>query len=811
MFIKPKKTLIFFALSATFILGGCSRNLNETSKNLNSNSSQSIYTSSPTSISNSTNSSSSSSSTIEPEIYYTYRFYDAYNTIIKQDRILEGNPIIPPDELPTKKKTDQYSFTFLKWTCDDFSSIHQDMDIYPIYSEIINQYTYTFFNYDDSVLKTTTADYGTEIIAPQNPTYEDDNYFYTFIGWNQEFSILTQDIQIKALYTKVKTYTYRFYDANGNVMKEERVEEGSFITPPTDTPTKDATAQYSYSFKKWTVDDFSTIHENLDIYPIFNETLNQYTYTFLNYDDSILKQVTAEYGTTIVAPKNPTYQEENNEYNYVFVKWDKSFDILTGDITIKAVYVKQTNYQVQALNIIRSAFSNNKVVTLDASLIGDATMDIQLQFSMKEAIIEDLINQKVLSVEELLQSVTLKAILNYQNELILVEINQEQSYVSAFGKVFAFDLLKTYQKLLNVLPKEVFDVVEFLNNFLSQTPSIENIEVVYQENKAHISVEIKNTFQEGNGEVVGNTNPFYGKNFICEADFEKVNEEYFFNFAEMTILYEKITAQVSSNEFIFEIDYTSSLNWFDHLIALADPISLTAQLKDFHINGNISLSALSGAYKASVGFEIQISLDENNKVKGYFKIDVKKDAVRQIFKGDATSLIYLDEANDRVYLNCTYNQKKGLFSKEETINEKKCFTTQQFNEDIANNIFYILNAADTVKNNADATATIDFKNIIKDFTSNEEHTSFNIIIDKTAITLVKEGSNLSVSEDFNISLGINENGYISNIAVTGGVAMSGLTLTISATDISLIDIGQSLNVNELIQNALNEGTIVDTI
>ena len=83
MFIKPKKTLIFFALSATFILGGCSRNLNETSKNLNSNSSQSIYTSSPTSISNSTNSSSSSSSTIEPEIYYTYRFYDAYNTIIK--------------------------------------------------------------------------------------------------------------------------------------------------------------------------------------------------------------------------------------------------------------------------------------------------------------------------------------------------------------------------------------------------------------------------------------------------------------------------------------------------------------------------------------------------------------------------------------------------------------------------------------------------------------------------------------------------------------------------------------------------------
>ena len=41
--------------------------------------------------------------------------------------------------------------------------------------------------------------------------------------------------------------------------------------------------------------------------------------------------------------------------------------------------------------------------------------------------------------------------------------------------------------------------------------------------------------------------------------------------------------------------------------------------------------------------------------------------------------------------------------------------------------------------------------------------------------------------------------------------MSGLTLTISATDISLIDIGQSLNVNELIQNALNEGTIVDTI
>ena len=126
---------------------------------------------------------------------------------------------------------------------------------------------------------------------------------------------------------------------------------------------------------------------------------------------------------------------------------------------------------------------------------------------------------------------------------------------------------------------------------------------------------------------------------------------------------------------------------------------------------------------------------------------------------------------------------------------------------MANNIFDILNASDLVRNNGDAQASVQFSELIKDITLNEEQNILTITINKDAITLIKEGSSLGISKDFVLSIQKNEEGYLSSLSLTGAVSMSGLSLDISLQNAALIDIGQSLNVAQIIQEALEAGTI----
>ena len=760
------------------IITGCSQN--------KSTSNSSISSTTP-------NLPSSSSPSVAPEYkYFTYRFYDAYDVIIKEEKIKEGEPIIPPSTNPSKHKTDQYSYTFLKWSVDDFSSIHQDLDIYPIYSEIINQYTYTFLNYDDSEIKKTTADYGTLIVAPSNVSYDDSHHFYTFTGWDKEFNILTENITIKAVYDIVNAYTYTFYDAENNIIKSEKVVEGSAIIPPDIQPEKVEDSQYTYKFLKWSIDDFSSIHEDLNIYPIYENTVKQYTYTFLNYDNTELKSVLADYGTAIIPPENPTYSN-NDENIYTFVGWDKEFNILTENITIKALYSVQTDVQLQAINIIRSAFENNQVITVDASLTGAAILDVQLQFSIEDQLLNQLLEQKVPELADILQAITLKGIIQYQEQTIMVEINPQDSYLSYLGKVYHFNLVKTYQTLLQVLPKEVFDIVAFLEQLLHYQIPVEALEVNKTEQEATIQVSISLP-DDGTG---------IAKTFTCNAHFNKVATQFVFDQAVMTLYDETINIVQSQSEFQFEINYENALNWFDYFVDFANPISKTAQLKDFHITGKIELSGL-GIAKVSITFDIKISLDENGKVYALLDLLLEPNVLGStIVKAKTHSKLYIDGANNKIYLNQVI--------KDTTIN-KNSWTFETFSSNLVNNIFDILNASDTVRKNADTTATINYAELIQNVTASEARDSLTIVINKDAITLTNPNQAMAVSKNLTITLGTDANGYITTLNLDGAVSMNtSLSLTFSTNNTTLVDIGQKLNTQQLIQDALASGEITDII
>ncbi|CCZ84861.1 putative uncharacterized protein [Firmicutes bacterium CAG:631] len=583
-------------------------------------------------------------------------------------------------------------------------------------------------------------------------------------------------------------YTYRFYDAYNTIIKEDTIQEGEPIIPPKNNPEKKKTDQYSYQFVKWSLDDFSAITKNEDIYPIYNETINQYTYTFLNYDDSILKQVTADYGTKIVPPENPTY-EEDNDLIYTFVGWDQQFSILTKDITIKAQYQIQTDVQKKALRIVRSAFENNQVISVLVTLQGNINTTIQMQFSIDDTTLNQLLTSQIVSIEQLLQSVTLKAIIHYNQEDILIEINPNRSYVSYQNKVYQIDLLKTYQTLVEVLPKDVFDIVSFLEQLMKHEIPIQNLEVTETLQEAFILISI---------DCSDFATPFSinENQFQCEAIFTKQNDAYLFKTANMSLFNENIEVSLLEEDFVFEMNHDSALQWLDHLLAFAQPISKTAQLQDFHLTGVIHLSGL-GLAKVDITFDIKISIDTNQQVYAVLDLNMAPNWLGStIVKENTHSLVYIDQSQNKIYLNRT--TKEVL---------KKSWTFEEFQADIANNIFDILNASDLVRNNGDAQASVQFSELIKDITLNEEQNILTITINKDAITLIKEGSSLGISKDFVLSIQTNEEGYLSTLSLTGAVSMSGLSLDISLQNAALIDIGQSLNVAQIIQEALEAGTI----
>lgn len=120
----------------------------------------------------------------------------------------------------------------------------------------------TFVNWDDTTLtaEPVTVEYGKNAVVPEIPTREG----YTFIGWDKSLTSIKSDCTIKAQY-KINTYTVKFFDSNGNVIKTEKVTYNQSATAPTDV-----NAPTGYSFLGWSTDEYLTVKSDLNIYGIYD-------------------------------------------------------------------------------------------------------------------------------------------------------------------------------------------------------------------------------------------------------------------------------------------------------------------------------------------------------------------------------------------------------------------------------------------------------------------------------------------------------------------------------------------------------------
>ena len=125
----------------------------------------------------------------------------------------------------------------------DFKDIYtknEALTLYPVWNT--NKYTIAFDTNGGSEIAPITQDYGTEIIAPDNPTRKG----YTFKGWDKEIpeTMPADNITVKAQW-EINQYTITFDTNGGSEIAPITQDYGTEITAP-DNPTRKG-----YTFKGW--------------------------------------------------------------------------------------------------------------------------------------------------------------------------------------------------------------------------------------------------------------------------------------------------------------------------------------------------------------------------------------------------------------------------------------------------------------------------------------------------------------------------------------------------------------------------------
>lgn len=235
------------------------------------------------------------------------------------------------------------------WYCDDKDGITAET--------FIKQYTVTFLDYDDYVLKTETVKHGASATAPrvQRPGY-------TLTGWTEKFDNVKEDITTKAIYEEDNTasidgyYSVLFQDFDGlYTWDTQYVKEGEYPKTPSVTPSRKG-----YIFSYWSPSNYQTIAVtgNIVIKAYYTEDPNAeengnssgnngtnggtsdqiYEVKFVDYDGTLLDSQNVKDGecpvaTTVVPSRK----------GYTFTTWSPSNYAsvpVTGNMTVTALYQK---------------------------------------------------------------------------------------------------------------------------------------------------------------------------------------------------------------------------------------------------------------------------------------------------------------------------------------------------------------------------------------------------------------------------------------------------------------------------------------
>ncbi len=300
----------------------------------------------------------------ETNVYnVTFRDYDG--DILSSEPYTYGSIPVAP-QTPTRASTEQYNYTFAKWT-PSIIAVHKDAEYTAVYDSTRVEYDVFFVNGTDT-LQNTPFKYGEEpVYSKETPTKESTaQYSYTFKEWSPELVTVTQSATYEAQFDSVVN-KYEVYFVNGNNVDTINVEYGEMPIYSKETPTKESTAQYSYTFKEWSP-ELVAVTQSATYEAQFDSVLNKYEVYFVNGTDT-LQTNTLEYGTM---PEyigvTPTKAPEGKT-TFVFVDWTPEIDIVRANTTYEATF----NAEIEGTQKFLISFVSEGV-TLQSDSVAAGTM-----------------------------------------------------------------------------------------------------------------------------------------------------------------------------------------------------------------------------------------------------------------------------------------------------------------------------------------------------------------------------------------------------------------------------------------------------
>ena len=260
---------------------------------------------------------------------YTVKFFSE-DELISEQQVNYGDSAIEPDFIPEKQ-----GYDFIRWD-KNFNRVSEDLEIHAVFEE--KTFVVMFYSHEMKKIGATQfVKYGQSAIAPNLL----DREGYDFIGWDGDYTNVTEDVIFIAQYLP-QVYTIEFYYQDQKVNSQE-VEYGNNV----DFYIYELEG---YLFYGWYLDQgltqpfsFNTkLTTDVKVYAKMQEKpAETFTVIFKGEDGSVISSQTIEKGASAILPASPFKQ------GYDFAKWEKEsgngeYDDVQNDLVYVATYtIKQ--------------------------------------------------------------------------------------------------------------------------------------------------------------------------------------------------------------------------------------------------------------------------------------------------------------------------------------------------------------------------------------------------------------------------------------------------------------------------------------
>ena len=233
-----------------------------------------------------------------------------------------GDGLYTNDTTITITATPYEGYTFLRWSDGNTDNprtltVTEDITLTAEFA-IEGGCLVTFMDWDGTVLSTVSVAPGEAATAPADPTREG----YTFIGWDKDFSAVTDHMTVTAQY-QINRYRVRFFD-DDTLLKTDSVEYQSAAVAPANPYHE------GYTFTGWDK-TFDSITADLDIYAQYEMGENrELTVIYTNSEDN-----DSEISSHSIVFKIPAAPEIEG---FTFLGWQPVATLIKDAITIQAIY-----------------------------------------------------------------------------------------------------------------------------------------------------------------------------------------------------------------------------------------------------------------------------------------------------------------------------------------------------------------------------------------------------------------------------------------------------------------------------------------